>query len=87
MTARRSSLLRDSDHSSRLRELIAENKRLRQRIVKLEVANISLKNENDAFKKHLEDRANEKLAEIIGTIMQRARGSGPAKNRRHRGLT
>ena len=90
MTVRRSQNLSDQDRVLRLRELIAENKRLGKLVAKLEVANISLKNENNALKKQIEARADEKFSEMLGEIMQRAGddcGPGPAKSRRDRGHT
>lgn len=90
MTVRRSQNLSDQDRVLRLRELNAENARLRKLVAKLEVANISLKNENGALKKHIEARGNEKFSEMLAEIMRRAGddcGPGPARDRRDRGRT
>lgn len=90
MTIRRSQNLSAEDRALRIKELTAENKRLRQLVAKLEVANISLKNENLALKKQIEKRAGEKFSEMLGKIMQRAGdncGPGPARSRRGKGHT
>jgi predicted nuclease with TOPRIM domain len=84
MAIRRSQSLSDQDRALRLKALTAENKRLRELVAKLEVANISLKNENGSLKKLIETKANEKFTEILGSIMQRAGedcGPGPSKSR------
>lgn len=90
MTIRRSQNLSDQDSALRLKALAAENRRLRQLVAKLEVANISLKNEIVALKKQIEKKANEKFSEMIGDIMRRAGedcGSGASKSRRDRRRT
>jgi hypothetical protein len=51
---------------------MSENKKLQSFVAKLEIANISLKNENAALKKHIEARANEKFSEMVGQILGRA---------------
>ena len=51
---------------------MSENKKLQLFVAKLEIANISLKNENAALKKQIEARANEKFGEMVGQILERA---------------
>ena len=71
MTTRRFEKLSLEDQLSRNRLLVSENKKLQSLVAKLEIANISLKNENGALKKHVEARANEKFSEMVGQILGR----------------
>lgn len=90
MSIRRSQSLSTVDSTLRIKELVAENKRLRQRMAKLEVAKISLQNENGSLKKQIDKKASEKFSEIIDQIMKRAgedSGIGPAESRRRKGHT
>lgn len=70
MAIRRFSKLSPEDQLLRNRLLMSENKKLRTLVAKLEVANISLTNENRTLKKDIESRANGKLNEMIGQIMK-----------------
>ena len=72
MTTRHFEELSPGDQLLRNRLLMSENKKLQSLVAKLEIANISLKNENSALKKHIEARANEKFSEMVGQILGRA---------------
>lgn len=73
MTIRRFEKLSSGDQLLRNKLLVSENKKLHSLITKLEIANISLKNENGALKKQIEARANEKFSEMVGQILGRAK--------------
>lgn len=90
MTVRRPDNLSHQDRALRLREIVAENRRLRRLLAKLEVANISLKNESAALKKNIETRASQTFIEMLGKIKERAGdgcAAGPTKSRRDRSHT
>lgn len=57
----------------RIKLLTSENLKLHKLIAKLEVANISLQNENRALKKNIEAKATEKFSEMVGQILQRSK--------------
>jgi hypothetical protein len=52
--------------------LVAENKKLRTLLAKIEVESVSLKNENRALKKQIEAKAREMFVQMLGDVTQRA---------------
>lgn len=72
MAARTFSKITPEQQKLRIKLLTAENFKLQKLVAKLEVANISLRNENRALKKNIEAKANEKFSEMVGQIMQRS---------------
>jgi hypothetical protein len=72
VTIRRFNKLSLSEQEARIKGLMSENRRLQNLVTKLEVTNISLKNENLALKKNIEARANDKFREMFSQIVERA---------------